>query len=346
MLTVRLDTSPLENGHSGRGVGTYTRLLLEALKAEKEITVLVDTNNSQPDVVHYPFFDLFQNTLPWRKKAPTIVTIHDVIPLMFPEFYQPGLKGKIRHLQQRAALQNVQMIITDSVFSQQHIHRLLHISLDKIKVIYLAAHPELKKPVVDTVQSQLQELKLPKEYILYVGDINYNKNIPQLIKSLKFLPENIHLVCVGHNFRPQPIPEWKWIETQLALSDVRNRVHFVTTIASNQLEVLAAVYTGAVAYVQPSLAEGFGLPVLEAMQCETPVVSSKASSLAEVAGPFAILTEPIAEELAAGVKTVLGWTEAERAEWIHAALKHAQTFTWAKTAKQLVAVYQQVAHEK
>jgi glycosyltransferase involved in cell wall biosynthesis len=151
---------------------------------------------------------------------------------------------------------------------------------------------------------------------------------------------------VGRNFYPQEIPEWQWIETQLALSDVEDRVQFVTTIPSDKPEELAAVYSGAEVYVQPSLYEGFGLPVLEAMQCQTPVVSSNAASLPEVAGEHALLAEPVAEELAQQVEQVLEWSSSKRNHWIKQAHQWSQTFSWKKVATDTIKVYQQVLHDQ
>ena len=83
----------------------------------------------------------------------------------------------------------------------------------------------------------------------------------------------------GKNFTPQDIPEWQWIETQIALSDVQDRVHFINALEGSVEHELSAIYSGAAVYVQPSLAEGFGLPVLEALQCKVPVDSSNTTSL-------------------------------------------------------------------
>lgn len=344
MINVLIDTSPLRNQNAIRGVGVYTRSLIAALKQEANIKVLEDeaelSEGEKLDVVHYPFFDLFFDTLPVLKKAPTVVTIHDVIPLVYPDQYSSGKKGKLKLVKQVLALKTAGAIITDSEASKQDIHKILKIDLDKIHVVYLAANPELKAAKDAEIEQVKKTYELPDKYILYVGDINYNKNIPQLIKSLKFIPEDVHLVCVGKNFYPHDIPEWQWIETQIAMTDVPNRVHFITNLESDALNTLAAFYSGAMAYVQPSLYEGFGLPVLEAMQCRTPVVSTKTSSLIEVAGEHAVMTEPEAESLAEGINQVLNFAKTRREQLIREAFKWSQTFSWSETAKKTIAVYQ------
>jgi glycosyltransferase involved in cell wall biosynthesis len=179
-----------------------------------------------------------------------------------------------------------------------------------------------------------------------VGDINYNKNLPQLIKSLKFLPEQIRLVCVGKNFYSHDIPEWRWIEAQIALSDVASRVLFFNEVGPDQKAELATIYHQAIAYVQPSFAEGFGLPVLEAMQCKVPVVAARNSSLIEVAGEQAVLVEPEAEQLAEGVQVLANLAPMQRQAWIAAAAEWAGTFTWTKTAKATLKVYQSILESK
>lgn len=349
MINVLIDTSPLANANSLRGVGVYTRMLVQSLNTLKGITVLtpVDIEKNKKlkksiDLIHYPFFDLYFSTLPLRTKKPTVVTVHDVIPLIFPEQYKPGVKGKVKFVKQKNALQNVETVITDSQTSKNDIVKYLGVKSEKIAVIYLAANPDLKKPPSSVINRVRRHYKLPKNYILYVGDINYNKNLPQLIKALKFLPREIKLVCLGKNFQPQNIPEWQWIETQMAMSDVVNRVKFITGLGSDANQELSAIYAAAAVYVQPSLYEGFGLPVLEAMQCRTPVIATQNSSLIEVGGEGAVFCQPEAESIAAQVETVLSWSKNKRSLWVKNAYNWSQKFSWQKTAQQTFKIYKQV----
>lgn len=336
-MKVLLHTTPLGNANAIRGVGMYTKLL----QAELEKLPDVELVSTPPaDIVHYPFFDLFWVTLPLKLPTPTIVTIHDVIPLLYPDQYPAGVKGKLKFLRQKAALKKVKAVITDSYASKWDIVEHLGVEPEKIEVVSLAANPDLIPPTRDKAARIRERLDLPEKYILYVGDVNYNKNLPQLIKAMKFLPEELKLVCVGKNFVPQEIPEWQAIERQMALSDVSSQIKFIPDIKGEAVEKLAAVYAGAVAYVQPSLAEGFGLPVLEAMQCGTPVVAANNSSLVEVGGSSVIYTGTDAEAIAQAVQAVMGWSQRKRQEWIKAAKDWQQTFSWEKTAQQTKAVYE------
>lgn len=352
-INVLLDTSPLSSGSRIRGIGTYTRLLKEALEKRNDTQVIpiasradiAAAKKNYPDldprhtVVHYPFFDLFFSTLPLLRKFKTVVTVHDVIPLKFPEHYRPGRKGKLRFYKQAFALQGVDAVITDSQSSLRDIAQHLRIKEEKLHVVYLAASPEITAQSEESVDNVRKELALPSDYVLYVGDINYNKNIPQLIKMVKFLPDNINLVCVGKNFYPQDIPEWKWIETQLALSDVTHRVKFITTIEANATQTLSALYSGAVAYVQPSLYEGFGLPVIEAMQAKCPVVATNSSSLTEITHEHAILVQPEAEQFAEAVKTIYSWSKTHRQEVVRDAFRWSEHYSWQRVAQETRDVY-------
>jgi glycosyltransferase involved in cell wall biosynthesis len=346
-IKVLIDTSPLENAHADRGVGAYTRYLSQALEKIDQLEVKRSTELKKQekfklDIVHYPFFDLFFPTLPLVKTTKTVVTIHDVIPLVFPEHYQPGVRGTINLRRQKLALKNVNKIITDSQASAQDIEKYLNVAASKIKVVHLAGNPEIKQQPQEEVEKVRRKYSLPKNYLLYVGDINYNKNIPQLIKALKFLPARISLVLLGSNFKEQDIAEWQWIETQIAMSDVEDRVEFISEVKKGDDQTLSAIYSGAVSYVQPSLYEGFGLPVLEAMQCKTPVIAANNSSLIEVCGGHASMVEPTAEAMVEAVKQVLAWSDEEREELVEQALQWAQSFSWEKTAAETAEIYQEI----
>lgn len=342
-IKVRLDTSPLQSGHELRGIGVYTRLLAEFLSAEPTITLTTNnTNNSQVDLVHYPFFDFYFPTLPIKPWQKTVVTIHDVIPLIYPNQYPAGKKGTIYFKKQLLALKFVSAVITDSEVSKQDIHQYLKTPLARIFVVHLAGQPELSPAKEEAINHVKKKFGLKKPYVLYVGDINFNKNLPQLIKMLKYLPDEIQLVCFGKAMRESDIPEWKAIITQAALSNVESRICFISDVPHDDFSTLAALYSGALCYVQPSIYEGFGLPVLEAMQCATPVVVSNSASLPEITGEAGLLVDPEAEALAEGVLKVYNYSNSTRQKIISLGLAHANTFSWKKTAQQTIEVYRKV----
>lgn len=340
-MKVLLDTSPLQSGHSLRGIGMYTRFLQSELLQIPEVTLLNESEKNEADIIHYPFFDLFFPTLPFFSgKAKRVVTIHDVIPLLFPEHYPVGIKGKTAHWRQKMALTTVDAVITDSHSSQQDINTYLGISAEKIHPIYLAGNPEITRQSKARQQSVRQQFGLPETFILYVGDINYNKNIPALIESLQYMKAAVHLVCVGKNFYPQPIAEWQAISE--AMTSVRDRVHFVNDIPANANQTLASLYSAAAVYVQPSLYEGFGLPVLEALQVGTLVVCAKNSSLREIGGEVVEYTNTSAKEIAAAVSSALDLKEEKAQLRRKTGQQWVQQFSWYQTAKETVRVYEQL----
>lgn len=345
-ISVLMDTTPLNTAHAIRGIGAYTRLLSISLEKLEDVELFRSSSlgETKPkiDLIHYPFFDLFFATLPLYFGKPSVITIHDLIPLKYPEYYPAGIKGKLNFERQKLILKKVGAVITDSHSSKNDIVNFLGLPEEKVHVIYLAPNPELKALEVEEARKILRKYKLPKKYLLYVGDINYNKNITQLIKTLKFLPKDVSLVCVGKNFVEQDIPEWRWIETQIALSDVKDRVWFLTNVMTDDVLSLSALYSGAICYLQPSLWEGFGLPVLEAMRCRTPVISSNQGSLPEVGGDYALYSEPKAEFFAERVEEVLGWSKTKRSEFVRSAFAWSQNFFWEKTAQETAEVYKGV----
>ncbi len=353
-MRVLLDTRPLLDANNGRGVGMYTRQLLAALRKEgKGRTVEVVATHEHPerkkwnheefDLVHFPFFDLFFTTLPRITKTPVVVTVHDVIPLVFPQAYPAGIKGKLRFLWQKWRLSKVQAVITDSQRSQLDITEHLGISEHKIHVIPLAAVPEFE-PQSEYFQAKYrEEFSLPEKYIVYVGDINYNKNLPTLLLALTQLPD-VHLVVVSATFRNTAIPEGKKLSEIIRENDLQDRIHY-PKIPVDRPEVLSSVLQGARCLVQPSLYEGFGLPVLEALQSGAIVVSSHAGSLPEVAGEAAFLVEPTIAGLQKGIEAALSLRGSARDERIDHGLKWASHFSWEKVAQETLAVYEGVVQE-
>ncbi|MBQ6438409.1 glycosyltransferase [bacterium] len=324
-----------------RGVGRYTRWLLETLEERGQVT-LTDKRETA-DIVHYPWWDLYKATLQKvNSDQKLVVTVHDIIPYLFPDDYPVGIMGKINFWRQRHRLRQATMVIADSNATKKDVSEKFHLDSEKIKVVYLAANPNLQPASNQDIVQVKKSYALSERYILYVGDINFNKNLPQLIKALKFVDDQeMDLVMVGKNFVPQEIPEWQVISEQLDLSEVKNRVKFLTSVTTDR--ELSALYSGASVYVQPSYYEGFGLPVLEAMSCGCPVVCAKNSSLSEVGGQAAIYAASTrAEDLAAAINKVQQLTAKQRQEVIEQGQSWAATFTWDKTAARVEKVYAQV----
>ena len=338
-MKIAFDISPLLSGHKGRGVGTYTCSLQAALKdatTKHTFSFTPNPDEIDADITHYPYFDLFQHTLPLRKKNRTVVTIHDLIPLKYPEKFPAGIKGTLKLKLQKLSLKTVDVVITDSEASKTDIIDFLGISSQKIHTIYLAADEGYKPQSKKSVDSFKKKFKLIKPFVGYVGDINYNKNIPRLISVFSKIKE-YQLVIVTRADLTQDIPEAKSIV--VALEKAKN----VRILQLPKKEQLNLFYASCDWYIQPSLAEGFGLPVLEAMQSGTPVLVAKATSLPEIAGDAGVYFNPkSSNSMITKVKSVAKYSKNRRQSIIEKSVKRAKMFSWKKTAKETIEVYKSV----
>lgn len=339
-MNIAIDTSPLRSGHSNRGIGHYTRYLLSALeKFYPDLHILKDTT-SGADIVHYPYFDLYFLTLPIKKPKPTIVVIHDAIPLVFLDKFPSGIKGKIKLHVQKFSLGSTKAIITVSHHSKTDIVKYLGVPADKIHVIHLAVDEKFQ-PVDERVKQAIkQKYDLPDSFFLYVGDVNYNKNIPRLVEAFARLPDDrAHLVLAGKAFENKSLPEVQTIEQATQESGKSSYVHTIGFVPD---EDVVALYNLATAYVQPSLYEGFGLPVLEAMQCGTPVISSDTSSLKEIIGDAAFVIDPhSSDSITRAFEKILS-DDALRQNLGQRGLVQAAKFSQKEFADQTVQVYEKV----
>lgn len=348
---IAIDISPLNNGNSIRGVGYYTKNLVAALQAEtqsnpdyKHLHIhLIENSNFKTknfDLIHYPFFDPFSLTLPNHNSIPTIITIHDLIPLQFKKHYPVGIKGNLKWLIQKYKAKKSDYIITDSHYSKYVISDYLNYPADHIYVTYLAADLSFK-PTSDT--NKLDEIKnkykLPDKFVLYVGDINWNKNIPNLVKTCLAL--KYPLVIVGSSaIKTVPDHPWTkdihWLQTK-ALSHQSTNALILTGFVPD--EDLPYIFNLATIYCQPSYSEGFGLPVVQAMQSGTPVVYSQEASLPEIMDFNGQYFDPYQKgDLEKALSKL--WLDPDlRKSYIQSGLKHAQNFNWKFTALQTLAIY-------
>lgn len=339
-MNIGIDISALSNRHNTRGTGSYTRLLIDALQTyEKHHTFhLLSKNQEVPkhiDIIHYPYFDPFFLTLPLFKPVPVVVTVHDLIPIVYADHFPRGLRGEIKWQVQKYSLTNARQIITDSMASKADIIDRIHLTGDKINVIYLAADDIYKKLPSSSSQKQItNKYRLPARYLLYVGDVNWNKNILGLLHAIRLTHSDLPLVLVGSALLNSSLPEVREINNlieSLKIGDRIVRVGYVPDID------LVSIYTMAAVYIQPSFAEGFGLPVLEAMSCGCPIVSSFASSLKEIAGPSILVDPQRPDKIAEGIDMAL---TIDRKEWVKQANNWLANFSLKTFASQTMDVYQ------
>lgn len=354
-MRVAINVTPLKSAHKNRGIGYYTDNLIENLKKDQNMkifTFLDTTELKEVDIIHYPWFDFFFHTLPLRRVAPTVVTIHDVIPLIFKEHYPVGLKGKINFLLQKAALKNCQAFITDSDISKQDIIKHLKLESEKVFSIPLAAEERFKLLSDTKLLYAKRKLNLPDRYLLYVGDANWVKNIPFLIKAFRKLKNissdmnDLKLILVGGVFlkRVNDInhPELESLKLVNKLIEEQGLEESIVRVGNLEKDELAAFYNLASAYVQPSFYEGFGLPVLEAFACGVPVVCSNGGSLPEVGGDAALFFNPQNLNQFINLLREVLQNMSLREKLIKLGLKQAEKFSWQKVVDETKAVYMKI----
>lgn len=287
-------------------------------------------------LLHVPYF-----AGPRFGRLPLVMTIHDVIPLLFPEyggttamrFYVRLVSGTAR----RAAV-----VITDSDCSRRDIEGWLGIPGDRIHVIPLAVDPRFR-PVTDpeAEAAMRDRFNLPGPVIFNVGGLDVRKNLKVLIEAFAQaypqLDPGTRLVIAGraHSGNERLYPP---LEPVIRGCGLEGRVVLTGGISDDDKLTL---YNLADLYVFPSLYEGFGLSPLEAMACGTPVISSDRSSLPEVVGSGGLLVEPTPARLAAAILSVMS-DERFRRELGRRALDQAASFSWQRTAEMTRQVYQTV----
>jgi len=345
-LKVGFNTLPLESGHKSRGMGFYVRNLLNSLKKNKEIEIVEFINSDElkeVDLVHYPFFDLFFKTLPLKKRFPTVVTIPDIAPLLFPNRYPPGLKGWLRNKIQLHSLKSAKAIITLSSSSRDDISRVLKIKGGIIFPIHLSYNPSFRviknKKLLEKVKSKYE---LPEKFALFIGNPNWNKNILGVAEAC--IRANIDIFFVGQAFEntlKTPHAELKSYNKFLETYHNHPLVHLLGFVDEKEL---VAICNLAYTLLLPSFYEGFGMPILEAQACGTPVITSNISSMPEVAGEGAILADPYNVDEIVEALTRINRNEELTNQLTKAGFENIKRFSWEKTAIETIDVYKKKAH--
>ncbi|MBI3740232.1 MAG: glycosyltransferase family 4 protein [Chloroflexi bacterium] len=289
-------------------------------------------------LAHTPYFGS-----PLFPATRSVVTIHDLIPLILPEYRGSPLVRAYTQLVARAA-RRADAIIADSEASKRDIINRLGIDAARVHVIYLAAHARFNTAIARAQIDQVRrKYALPEKFLLYLGGFDVRKNVRVLIEAFFLLPELYRAgyrlilagVTLGNDSKFFPDPNRLAREVGLADDAVR-------TIGWVAEEDKPALYASAEIFLFPSRYEGFGLPPLEAMACGAPVIAADASSLPEIVGDAA---------LTAGVESPLAWAESmraiindatRRAEMRARGLAQARKFSWERAAQETLAVYESI----
>lgn len=344
-MRVAIDLHGIPKSFRYRGNGRYIEGLQKALVKylpQHQITISEGKVSSDIDVIHYPFFDFFRSSLPLYHKVPFIVTIHDVIPLACPSHYPKGIKGSLIWQRQKYALSKAYWVVTDAPSSIEPIVRHTGFPQGKITSVPLAISEIFTQQFSRNKLSEISvKFALPKEFILYVGDGNWNKNVETLITAA--WRSRLDVVLVGKVWLEKP---GSHVE-QMAMRDMWSKwfgQSFIHRLGPVSDEDLAAVYKLALAYVQPSFAEGFSFPILEALTSGCPVVASDISVHHDLADKAVLYFDPSSPNVLGKVlETIRGLPLRERRAILEKGVKRSEIFSWQRVAVAMGGIYEKAA---
>ncbi len=292
-------------------------------------TVPIETFTGQLNLFHA------SDWLSPKTQCPKVTTIHDLVVYRSPESTHPAI---IATQKKTLALAKKECahIIVDSQATKQDCMEILGIPEKMMSVIHLASgnnavafsqRSEVEKK--EAARRALKTYQITKPYFFAVGTRQPRKNIDRLIEAFKLFPKDSCELVIAGNYG------WgnEMSNEQLAMNNIKI-LGFVPE------QELGGLYSGALAFVYPSLYEGFGIPILEAMTIGTPVITSNLSSMPEAGGKAAIYIDPFsASDLAEKMKFVLDLSSSKREKLIDLGKTHAKTFTWEKTANETLKIY-------
>jgi glycosyltransferase involved in cell wall biosynthesis len=296
---------------------THLRLSAELLTAPR------------PDVLFVP-----AHVLPLIHPLPSVVTVHDLGYKYFPDAH-PLAQRLYLDWATRFSARAATRVIADSHATRRDLARFYHIREDRIVVVYPGRDESLHRVDPAPVRAKYH---LPDDYLLHVGTLQPRKNLLRLIEACRVSRNACHapfsLVLVG---------KAGWLSGPI-LAAAREHADLVRLLDYVPDEDLAGLYSGARALVFPSLYEGFGFPVLEAMACGAPVICANVSSLPELAGEAALLIDPLdTSALASAILQVLT-DSALRAALAEKGFAQIRKFSWAKAAREALAVLEEAGH--
>lgn len=285
--------------------------------------------------MHADIFHGLSGELPlkWSEKPiKKIVTIHDLIFLRFPQYYS-FFDRKIHFWKFQKAVDQADLVIAISEQTKSDIIEFLKVPENKIRVVYQGCHHAFKEKQSETVLQSIEEkFNLPKRFILNVGTIEERKNLLNIVKAIK--DTDIPLVVIGRKTK-----YFKKVQKYIVKNKLENQVYFLENVSMNEL---ASIYKRADVFIYPSIFEGFGIPVIEALFSEIPVITSNLSCLPEAGGEHSIYVNPYHfEDIRA--KIIFLWNnESERKRRAEKGLLFVQKFNDQHIAESLNSVYQEV----
>lgn len=340
-MKISIDVTKMHSLNKQRGVGFYIQGLVQALKqfTKEEVFLTENPTNKTFDVIHYPFFDLFKRTLPLKKNVPTVVTIHDVTPLVFKKHYPPGIKGQLNFQFQKIALRNVDLVMTDSAASKKDLVKYLPLRAEQIFIVYPTPSIEFKSVRDINKLSKIRtRYNLPNNFILFGGSLNWNKNILNQIQATIECKKDVVLFGKGWESRDNlNHPELSSFKQFIQKYENHPQIHIIGFVPTEDLVLLM---NAAEMLLFASFYEGFGLPILEAQLCGTPVITSQTSSMPEIAGKGAILVNPDSIDEIKEAILEISLNATLRKKLVSDGFANAKRFNLESMADQAMKVYQ------
>jgi glycosyltransferase involved in cell wall biosynthesis len=282
------------------------------------------------DLLHTPHY-----VLPLFCTTPSVVTIHDCIHLLFPQYLPTRYAWRYAHYMMGSAVRRAAVVFTVSEASRRDIlHFFPRTEPEKVQVVPNTLDPEvLEDPGPEEMERVRERYQIRGRFVLYAGNIKPHKNLDRLIRAFSLLRregshDDVRLVIVGSAEENK----YAALRRTAEITGVRNEVRFFGFVPDR---TLSALYRLASVFAFPSLYEGFGLPPLEAMACGTPVVTSKLSSLPEVVGDAAVFVDPWSvEDIADGLGRALS-DDVLRADLRTRGFERARAFSWERSVKAI-----------
>lgn len=283
--------------------------------------------------------DLYHSThyvLPAWVQSKVVVTIHDIIHLLYPEFLPSNLAFLYAQRMIRRSLSRGDRIIAVSQNTRSDLMHHFDVDGRKIQVVHNGVEDVFRTPLPpEDLARWLRDLGISQPYILFVGNPKPHKNLDNLVKAYararRLAQFDAPLICVGH----RDGSEFK-IRHRAEYLGVGDRVRLLGHVAQ---EALPAIYQGAALFLYPTLYEGFGLPVIEAMASGIAVITSNTSALKEIAEGYAHLVDPLdIDGMAKAIARCMGDSE-HRASLAKLGLRRAEDFRWDRAAKKTLEIY-------
>lgn len=298
-----------------------------SLKQQWVIPKLLQQLNTT--LYHSPYY-----LMPYRPNKPTLLTVYDFIPLIYPQYF--SVKTRILYrLTVPLALKVAKHITVISQATQQDLHRFYQFDSKKVTPILLAADANICPALPQSVITLKKQLNLPNQYVLYFGSNKPHKNLERLIKAFaQIQPQAMPLVIAGVWDK-----RYNASKELIKTLNLTKQVYFLGPMAEKDIHTL---YSGATVFVFPSEYEGFGLPILEAMACGTPVACANTSSLTEIAGDAALLFDPTdVDAIANALNTLIGNEDFQK-KLSQKGFQQTKQFSWQKTAQKTLTLYRQM----